>query len=65
LIVALSERLSRQLSLPRQIALYDSFLVRVRRQPAFSLAKELFNLILPNPIVLLCVEDRHKHVEVI
>jgi hypothetical protein len=34
-------------------------------QPAFSLPKELFNLILPNPVMLLCVEDRHKHVDVI
>src|SRR2546430_2687720 len=47
------------------VPLYDRLFVWMRRQPAFAFAQEFLNLFLANPVVLLSIQYRHKHVEMI
>jgi hypothetical protein len=48
-----------------QVASHDEVALGVRRQPALAAAQQLLDLGLADEVVLVVVEDRHQHVDVL
>ena len=47
-----------------QITLRDERVLGVVRQPALAMSEQLLDFRLPDPVVLVVVQDRDQHVQV-
>ena len=46
-----------------QITIGNELSFRVFAQPALTVSQQLFNFCVANPVVLVVIQDRNKHIE--
>src|SRR6266545_2719427 len=60
----LRERLARQRALVLEVAVHDQLPIGMASEPALAASEQLRDFVVSNPVVLLGVEHRNKHVQV-
>src|SRR5258708_12527134 len=55
------QSLSCELPLAAKVAIHDCLALRMRLQPSLSAPKQLLNLVLPHPIVFVCVNHWNQN----